>query len=479
MQLVFWTTICLTVMCWIWQLKHHDYYNWLTYIILGIYLPLALYMCGWSTLIYKQISDEFYLIFIYFNFTLAVVFLIENLDSRTARGFDSSPFLIVLKERLVPIEAINLLVAIALLAENYITTGSVVPALVGLQDHTSHASGLVYITNSQYFILAADLFFYIATRKKRYLLYIVILIMLPMVTRASRMSSMMEIVSIISLYLYLRRYYVSQNKPHSPRSLKQIIAALTGCIILIFVINAMVNLGASRMNHYGTYDYLYSTNIGYTGPKIFGEAGAWYYGYFPLSFNNLNINVTFNVCGMSYIGLSSFKAFYYGILHFASFGVPTDIANTAKIVISPNCTVVTGFWDFWYDYGPLCFIPMVVSGVIYLALKRRLCRANKNPMNVALYFYWVPLWAFMSFNDTAYFDCVFNNMIITYAVIWYYFGTSFYMKKQAFNRRSTAGCTQIQDSRPSAQLDYHSVYLVHFESRMMPYSPSANQGGCQ
>lgn len=440
------------VACWLWQLKRHDPYNWLTYIILGIYLPLVLYMCGWSTLVYKHISESFYLIFVYFNLMLFAVFLLENLDSRTERGFDQSPFPIVLKKRLIPVEVVNLVVVVALLVENYITTGSVVPALVGLQDHTSHASGLVYITNSQYFILAADLFFYIVTRRKRYLLYIVVLILLPMVTRASRMSSMLEIVCLLSLYLYLRRYYVNQGKKRPRRTTKQVIIIVFEIAVLAFVINAMVNLGASRMNHYGVYDYLYSSNIGYTGPMIFGEAAAWYYGYFPLSFNNLNVNVTFNNSGMSYIGLSSFKSFYYGILHFASFGVPTDIANTAKIVINANCTVVTGFWDFWYDFGPLCFIPMAVSGTIYLYLKRRLCRSNKNPMNVALYFYWVPLWAFMSFNNTAYFDCVFNNMIITYFVIWYYFGIGIDSEKAFDGPQSEVdvarGYSRTSSSRP-------------------------------
>lgn len=429
-------------------------------------------MCGWSTLIYREISRSFYLIFICFNLTLLVVFLLENLNPLMGKGFDESPFLIVLKKRAIPVEVINIIVMIALLAENYITTGSIVPAIAGMQDHTTHASGLVYITNSQYFILATDLLFYMVTRKKRYLLYIAALIMLPMVTRASRMSSMMEIVSIMSLYLYLRRYYIRQNEIQSKYPIKQVLSFLFGAIALVLVINVMVNIGASRMNHYGRYDYLYSDNIGYTGPDIFGEVGAWYYGYFPLSFNNLNINVTFNDSGMSYLGLSSFKAFYYGILHLASLGVPTDIANSSKIVINANCTVVTGFWDFWYDYGPLCFIPMIVSGLIYLALKQRLCRADKNPMNVALYFYWIPLWAFMSFNNTAFFDCVFNNMIITYFVIWYYFGIA---KKPSLNQRSRISRGYVHSRSASVQSKHYLITSrVNHEQQISAFSFSAS-----
>lgn len=418
-ETVFWLTAGAVTLCWLSRLVRGDFLNWLTFMVLGIDLPLVLFLQGWSTWIYGPVSFNFYLVFVLLHLVLLGTFVVEHFPGTRTYALDYSPFKLALRRGTIPIGLLNLAIAAAYIVENRICTGEWFPAAQGIQEHVFHASGFVYVTNSQYFVLVVDVLAYFISHKRRYVGYAAALVLMPMITRASRMDSAIEVVGLAAFV----GYYLACQAPSRDRRLSRRLPALTLAAVAAFgLIAFMVDTGTNRMNHFGRYDYLYSDYIGYTGPSVLGEVGAWYYGYFPMSFNNLNYNIALNSPATgNWFGLNSFRALHYGIFHISWFGVPTDIANSSKIVLNSASAVATGFWDFWFDYGVFCFVPMVVSAALYLFMKRRLCRPNKSIALAAVFFYWISLWAFMSFQNTAYFDMVFNNMILTCLALWYYF----------------------------------------------------------
>lgn len=391
MNIIFWITflICILFGLYSFNIKK-DYFNIFIFVVIGVYLPLLLYMAKWSDLIYIEVSNKFYLIFIYLNISLIISFLLIKHNK------NDKSFKFCLRNRR-KFDLVNIIYVLLYLLENYIGSKTIFPTMNNIDIHTFSAPIISFITKNLYIILVFNLMFYLYTKKKKYILYIITLVLIPIITRGARMQVLIAISQVIVFLLY----YLYSNREKYNFRIKKHNIILMG-VLGIFLINFMVNYTDYRMNHFGKYDLKYENTIKYTGPKFMGKVLPVYYGYFPISFNNLNINISLNNIKHNYIGIYSFKSLNYGVLQLDNLlGIePYKPENTA-IVTSKSATVPTGFYDYYYDFGVFCFIPIIFSIIIYIFLYKK-SKSSGSVYWKVVYCYYMPLWIFISFQNTLY-----------------------------------------------------------------------------
>lgn len=423
MTALFWISTCACIFAWLFRMSKRDYFSILTYIVFGIYVPMFFYFAKWSVLFLTPVQDDFYWIFICLNLLLLIVQFFDPLIKRP-RGlcltYKRGPAFLFL---------VDSIYVAAMLAENYLGSGHILPGLVGVDIHTFHAPILFYITGATYLVVALNTL--VAINGKKWLLLVdVLVVALLFFGKSARMDAFIAIIECVSLIAFIGipevARKIKERNGRNNRSRKNVVAAVIMAAVLILAVQTGVNIGNDRMNSYGRYDITYGDGIGYCGPELFGDTLSLYYGYFPFSFYNLNNNIAFVGPQGSFAGINSFRSLYFGVLQFDNlFGAPLNEANDSKVIVTKGATVTTGFWDFYYDYGVFCIIPISVSLVIYLLLRRALAdRMHNSPACILAYFYWTPLWFFMSFNDTVWDTCVIMNLILIAVV----FNRSFFVK---------------------------------------------------
>lgn len=361
-----------------------QYYNIFVFLIGGTYLPLFLYMLDWSSLITKQISNSFYLMFIYLNVITILTFIIFRGKFKYERISYS------LKNEKI-FFMMNIGYIVLYFFESYIKSGTIIPALKGIDIHTYSAPIIRYVTTNIYFLLVGNLVFFIGTKKKRYIIQLVILILIPIVTRGARMMVLTACMQVLFFGIY---YYTCNRKSKIKKKYIVLIA-----LICVMLLGFMVQYTNYRMNCFGKYNMKYYNTIEYTGPKFMRNELSVYYGYFPLSFNNLNINMIHKQSGFNYVGMATFRSLYYGILHLNTiFGINPYQANKNILITSTSANVPTGYYSFYYDFGNLSIIPIVIAIFIYGFLYNKFIK-SKSFLWKLLYFYYTPLWIFMSFQN--------------------------------------------------------------------------------
>lgn len=388
-----------------------DYFSILTYVVWGIYLPMFLFFAGWSVLFLTPIQDDFYWIFIVFNMLLLLFQFVDpivKLPRRLRFSYKLGPVFLVV------VDSIYLL---AMFIENYMGSGKILPGLAGIDIHTFHAPLFFYITGATYIVVALNTL--AALDGKKWLLsFDILVVVLLFFGKSARMDAFIAIVECISLVAFIGITEAingaKERSDKGPSKIKKVITAVLVSIVLLFVVQAGINIGNNRMNSYGRYDITYGDGIGYSGPELFGDALSLYYGYFPFSFYNLNNNIACVGQQGTFAGVNSYRSLYFGVLQFDNlFNVPLNEANDSKVIVTKGATVTTGFWDFYYDYGRYCMIPLAITLGIYILLRHSLANNHrKSPTCIIAYFYWAPLWFFMSFNDTVWDTCVLINLLL-------------------------------------------------------------------
>jgi hypothetical protein len=163
--------------------------------------------------------------------------------------------------------------------------------------------------------------------------------------------------------------------------------------------------------------YTYASGIMYTGPKWLTWI-APFYGYFPLSFNNLKINIINRTISHNYIGLYSFAALYFGIFQLDNvLGISTNAFLQNRLITNGLATVPTAFWEYYYDFGMLFFIPLIVALLITRIFEKRASKEQNKLTYRTLYFWYVSYWFFTSFQNTLFLSTMIVVGIITYFVI--------------------------------------------------------------
>ena len=188
-----------------------------------------------------------------------------------------------------------------------------------------------------------------------------------------------------------------------------------------------------RMSGYGRYDITYSKETAYTGPTWLSVLPI-YYGYFPLSFNNLKINVMHQHVNHDYLGLYSFASLFFGLFQVDNvFGVDGagQIAN--NLITNGSANVPTGFWDFYYDYGYLFFVPFIVALLILLFFMRHIKGKNGHTYKL-LYCWYVVYFFFMSFQNTLFM----STSLVSGVIMFFVIKKSFKTKETSFFRTEFA-----------------------------------------
>lgn len=397
--LFFWVTFLIFLGLSSYQIiAKKNYFGLHTYLLLGIYLPILLLFAGWSSLAEKTIDDVFYFLFAELGIVAGFFVLIEP-ETGTAQ------LKIVQLGKSKTIVVISFVYCLLCLLENYIGSGYLLPSLAHVDIHTYRAPLLGFLTKAGFFpVCCINVYAVMANgsirRKALHLGVICAILVLYVFGKSARME-----VCIIALQLVSVCIFFSLRSPKRRRvntiPKKYIVLVLVGvCAIgAVFVAS-----GANRASQFGAYDVLsYADAIGYQGPDFLRDASAWYYGYFPMSFNNLNLSIKFVEPHYNFLGVDLFRFLYYGIFqldNFLDFNIYA--AEEAGKYVSDQMAVKTGFWDIYYNYGLASFVVFALAFAVYHKMKVGIESAQPKIWQISFYFYWVPTWFFMSFQNTSF-----------------------------------------------------------------------------
>ena len=382
----------------------------LTYIFWGIYFPLFLYQLKWSELIDTTNSFYFNYIFICLTFICFLYFVITY-KKLYVKGIEGKICITKFGKQIFYI--LNFGYLFLYLVENYLGSGTIIPGLKGIDIHTYSFPVISYITNAQFLILAYNYYYFKATKKTFCLLFIFLVILLPILTRLARMSVVISVVQLFSLILFMELHNNNSKKSNKKKKLYIYLIAIIGFIGMSMFTQYRMNLHAAENT--------YLSGIGYCGPKIF-EWLAPYYGYFPMSFNNLKINIIYRTITHNYVGLYSFNSLYFGLLQLDNIlGIsPTGFLKN-RIVLTGLATVPTGFYEFYYDYGILLFIPIFVAMFITYKFEKNGAKEKKYLAYRTMYYWYISYWFFMSFQNTLFLSTAIIDGFMTYFIIKYSF----------------------------------------------------------
>lgn len=376
-----------------------DYYSYINYIVVGIYIPLILYFCNWSDIINKDYSDGFVIIFIYFNI-IFILFTILNFNKNYSKIKIKKYFI----KRKILLYIVNISYIFILLFENYLLSGHIFPLIKGIDIHTKNfsATTALLITKNTIPIILINILFYLKNiKKKTFLLFSIILILIPILTKGARHNSLQEIF-ILSLFLY----------PLLKDNLYLLIKKNLKYILIIFIaIGGMSTYRTQKVSNLPENYGVYKDWIGYTGPLKNTQIIPTYYGYYPMSLNNLNLSIlkNNNEFEVNVLGLNSYRGFY-SVLN-KLFGRDPYSNGEYRVYAVPAATVPTGFFDFYSDYKEYVFFPILFSFFISQFLAEIFIR-RKDVLILGIYNIFNMGWLDMMFLNSLFRDVLVPSILL-------------------------------------------------------------------
>ena len=396
--------------------NYKKYSSIITYITFGVYFSLFLYLLYWSNLADKTKSFLFNYIFI-ITAVLCTVYAIISCKNNNISPVTGNVYVTKFGKQIF--WSLNLVFLLLYFFENYLGSHSFFPGLVGIDIHTYSAPIISYFTNAQYLLLVFNYYYFKATKKKISILFIFIDTIVPVITRLARMSIVIALFQFGSLVIFL---FMSQRKNNITLKEKKSLNRKKKNIIRfgIFGFIVLSVFTQYRMNLHNA-DFSYSDGIGFIGPKWLNWLSA-FYGYFPMSFNNLKINILYRTVKHNYVGLYSFFSLYFGIFQIDNiFGINTTGQLVGRLITNGLATVPTAFWDFYYDFGLLFFIPIIVGMIITYYFEKKASKERLYLTYRTLYFWYAPYWFFISFQNTLFLAPAIINAFLIYFIIKYSF----------------------------------------------------------
>jgi len=360
LHIIFWLTTLLFFFQVLYKIIiKNDYFNISIYIAIGVHFPFMLYLMNWSILIEPNIS-----VIVYYILSCLNVFMIIS-NILIEKSINDFSFDFSTKRNKKVVFTVNFMYLSIVLLENYIGSGFFLPALHGVDIHTYSAPILSYFSESLYAILIINFLYLYKSKEKGFLVWIIIFIAIPLVGKSSRMTVLVSLVQLLSFMLFLysndKKFKKSKSSFLNSKRKKLMVIASLSCVVFF-----MVFLTEYRWGRYGQIQVSYADSIGYTGPKILENALAVFYGYFPLSYNNLNLNILNRSVEHNYIGLYTYKGLFFGLFRLHNiFNLNPYQPDVGKYFKTGSANVLTGFYDFYYDFGVLCFIPILTAAIIY------------------------------------------------------------------------------------------------------------------
>ena len=385
----------------------------LTFIALGVFVPIFLYELNWSALINKNNC---------FMYTYIIVVITIITIVYSVLTLRSSPNKLKTNEKIAFTKfgysialLINVLFVGLYLLENYMGSGMLFPALAKVDIHNKYSAPIIsYITNASFMFISFDYLAYKATKKKKYLVYLIIIAFIPIITRSSRFIMLISLIQLLCLYALFEKEKKEQTIKEKRKSKRIHILIFIGLVVLMVLLSSYTNY---RMSGYGKYDITYASMTKWTGPEFLTWLSP-FYGYFALSFNNLKINLLYNSVNHNYIGLYSFHSLYFGLLQLDNIlGINPSGQVANNLITSGSANVPTGFWDYYYDYGYLFFIPYIIALLINSFFLKKSKKESTKVCFRTMYCWYVVYFAFMSFQNTLYMSTSLVSGLIMFFII--------------------------------------------------------------
>lgn len=378
-----------------------------------------LYLFGWSGYASKNINYSVYLILIYLNLLVCIcdrIFPISKGNKVINRDYKKIS-LNFGKASIDILILINIVYLFMVLLENYLICKMLFPVLKGYDVHTSSYPLISFITNNAGVLGMVN---YMAIRKGNYkksskvvyALFILIDYFSLFLTRGARMKTLIWCIQLLIFIMIVEKIRINMRK---------CICLLLGVITIGAV---FVWSGDSRVNKNGKYDYTYTNGIKYTGPSDDLGILAWYYGYFPMSFDVLNKSII-NAKKLNYkntYGIYTFTPILEGIFELDNVidNYPNNTNDKYRIYSTGYMTVPTGFYDFYIDFGDLNFL----SIYIYICITYFFYKySSKDCMYSMMYSIMLTAWILMSFQNTLISVITFYGVIFSVIFTKVFFNT--------------------------------------------------------
>ena len=256
---------------------------------------------------------------------------------------------------------LGVLVVISTLLQNRILGGSWVLLFdpdAAYELHTKTVPGLQIFGRSA-FAAAGGLFLLLSQRRSWLDATLLLCVFLVPLTRLARFDLMM---SGLTLAVLNARYPIVRLRRRT---------LVGGVVALAGLAYGAVVLGNLRTSKFGALSTSYARAIDFQGPAGPGESFSVLYGYFGLSFENLDRFVRADRGHRTY-GLLSLSpvfntVFFVGRLTQGEYPGPAEVVRHRNPV-GTMATVGTALSDFYLDFGMLAFVPMLGYGVVWLGL---------------------------------------------------------------------------------------------------------------
>jgi hypothetical protein len=391
-----------------WFVKTRHLFSIINLLFFSVVLPFCLYLAGWSSFCENCSSITYYVLSVFELLVIGFSFLFEKFSG------SGKPFHFEIRnwklKKITIRWAYVMLIGVLLLAaiENLYVSKTLFPFFHGIDTHTSvmpFVGPFLRAFSPLAYIFA---FLEVEQSKKKWIIPVALLtISYQILSSGSRFSFLMEVLVAAFFILFYKR---GDQKRANWKSLLWVGAVLVTLVLVVFI-SGELRIGASI-----NYSYL----IQYKGPLSgtrFGEVLAWYYGYFPMSFRNLNKSLSAVFDSNLYTSGKLFFSPFYDFLklhYFMPFST-SSVQASVRVISLTAATVPTAFLYFFADFGFLFFLTPAFYFTAYWITKR-------SHHFIALVFasYMVVVFTFLSFMD------VFQNGLPLYctflsAVCWVFF----------------------------------------------------------
>lgn len=343
------------------------------------------------------------------KFIFCVIMICNILFFNIEKSYKNKEYSLQIKSKKKLILLINIVYVVLYLTENYLLSNKIFPSFSKIDVHLDTVIIIGLITRNLYPFILINFLGYIKSKEKKFIIWILIIISIPILTRNSRSISLIALISLIIMIVLSKAIKFN---------IKKVIIGITS--VMIFCILG-VNVANLRMNQYGRFQFKYENLILYDGPKFKNETInntiAMYYGYFPLSINNLNLSIK---------NIKIFKQYTYGTNLFAP--ILTGILQLDNIIPgyykhdeimkfrsfnTTAATIPTGFYWIYLDFGHLSYVIIVF---IYMILIFVYNKIYNNKFFILLYPYLLSAWGLMIFQNYLFEASMGMNMILIYLI---------------------------------------------------------------
>jgi len=250
----------------------------------------------------------------------------------------------------------------AIILQNYLTGGLpilLVDPEVAFEYHTATVPILQILARAS-FAACALLHLAIYYRRRVIDVVLLLLVLLCPLTKLARIDLMLSAITLVLMNAYFPIVKLRSRK------------GFIGLAALVGLLLGLVELGNQRLNRFGRFSVSYGDAIGFRGYRGPAEAFAVAYGYFALSFENLDRFVKENPEYRTR-GLLSFSplfnaVFFVNRLTAGKYPGPDTIVDRRNPV-GPMATVETALAPFYLDFGAgMAWVPMLFYMLVWLWL---------------------------------------------------------------------------------------------------------------